>query len=194
MTITFENENDVIVYALEKIITYAKHNQYIFLAQRVWWIASVLGLQAGLVIHIDNIRARLEIAIVREDGPSTIRKSSEGTKMDRQDKMLREYEEYLQDSRRLHDLETLKATGKSRTGQIHPLASLKESLRIARQKKAKDYSRTEGIEATAIERRKGASECLCCAWPPGQKGSYRVKDCVRKIRIAPGTALSLKTI
>jgi hypothetical protein len=83
MTVTLENENDVIVYTLEKIITYIKDNQYIFLVQRVWWIVSVLGLQAGLVIHIDNIRARSEIAIVRHDGSSTIRKSSEGTKTDR---------------------------------------------------------------------------------------------------------------
>ena len=31
MTIGFENDNDVIVYALEKVIAYARDNQYIFL-------------------------------------------------------------------------------------------------------------------------------------------------------------------
>jgi len=60
MVITFENENDVIVYALEKIICYARKHQYIFVAQSVWWIASVIGLTDGLVIHIDNLRARVE--------------------------------------------------------------------------------------------------------------------------------------
>jgi len=58
MTITFENDNDVIVYGLEKIISYARENQYIFLAQSVWWIASVIGLQQGLIIHIDNLKNR----------------------------------------------------------------------------------------------------------------------------------------
>jgi len=49
MPITFENDNDVICYALEKIISYARDNQYIFLAQSIWWISSVIGLQQGLV-------------------------------------------------------------------------------------------------------------------------------------------------
>jgi hypothetical protein len=56
MTITFENDNDIIVYALKRIISYAGNNQYIFLAQSVWWISSIIGLQQGLVIHIDNLR------------------------------------------------------------------------------------------------------------------------------------------
>jgi len=60
MTITFENENDVIVYALEKIICYARKNQYIFVAQSVWWIASIIGLTDGLVTHINNLRVRSE--------------------------------------------------------------------------------------------------------------------------------------
>jgi len=54
MTIIFESDNDVIVYTLEKIISYARENQYIFLAQSVWWISSVIGLQQGLIVHIDN--------------------------------------------------------------------------------------------------------------------------------------------
>jgi len=45
MPITFEDENDVIIYALEKIIFYARSNQLIFLAQCVWWISSAIGVQ-----------------------------------------------------------------------------------------------------------------------------------------------------
>jgi hypothetical protein len=33
MTITFENNNNVIIYALEKVITYARRTQQIFVAQ-----------------------------------------------------------------------------------------------------------------------------------------------------------------
>jgi len=62
MTITFENDNDVIIYALVIIISYARSNQYIFLAQCVWWLASVIGLQNGLVIHIDNLNIRPDVS------------------------------------------------------------------------------------------------------------------------------------
>jgi len=55
MTITFENDTDVIVYALEKIIAYARDKQYIFLVQSVWWISSIIGLQQGLITYIDNL-------------------------------------------------------------------------------------------------------------------------------------------
>ena len=48
MTITFENHNDIIVYALEKIVRYAKQHQYFFLGNCVWWIASIIGLDEGL--------------------------------------------------------------------------------------------------------------------------------------------------
>ena len=60
MTVTFENDNDVIAYALEKIICYARDNHYIFVAQSVWWLASVIGLSEGLATHIDNLRIRFE--------------------------------------------------------------------------------------------------------------------------------------
>jgi len=60
MPISFSNYNDIIVYALENIISYARDDQYIFLAQSIWWISSVIELQQGLVIHIHNLRTRAE--------------------------------------------------------------------------------------------------------------------------------------
>jgi len=61
VSITFETDNNVIVYALEKILTYARDNRYIFLVQSIWWIALIIGLQKELIIHIDNLRLRWEI-------------------------------------------------------------------------------------------------------------------------------------
>jgi len=68
MTITFENDNDVIVYTLEKIISYARQHQYIFVAQSVWWLASINGLEQGLLNYIDNLNTRQNIAL-REAAP-----------------------------------------------------------------------------------------------------------------------------
>jgi hypothetical protein len=56
LTITFENDNKVIIYALEMIISYAQNHEYIFVAQSVWWITLIVGLQEDLVNHIDNLK------------------------------------------------------------------------------------------------------------------------------------------
>jgi hypothetical protein len=55
MPIPFENNNDVVVYALKKVISNASSHQLIFLAQSVWWISSVIALQQGLVTYINNL-------------------------------------------------------------------------------------------------------------------------------------------
>jgi hypothetical protein len=54
-----ESNNDVIVYALKKIIAYARRTQQIFVAQCVWWLVLIIGLEPGLVIYIDNLQSRL---------------------------------------------------------------------------------------------------------------------------------------
>jgi hypothetical protein len=64
MTITYQYDNDVIVYALEKIISYARKTQQIFVAQCIWWLASIIGLDQGLTDYIDNIRVRQEVNIL----------------------------------------------------------------------------------------------------------------------------------
>jgi hypothetical protein len=55
MTITLENNSDVIVYALEKIISFARENQYLFMANCAWWIAGIIGFDSGLIAHINNL-------------------------------------------------------------------------------------------------------------------------------------------
>jgi hypothetical protein len=106
MPITFENDEQVIVYALERIIFYARSTQQIFGAQCVWWLAKVIGLEEGLVNHIHKLhgrtvveepirsRVKLPTAIVPESSPAE-------TREEHQDKVLKECEEYLMDSRRL---------------------------------------------------------------------------------------------
>jgi hypothetical protein len=76
-----------------------------------------------------------------------------------------------------------KRTGKSRTGCKNLTKVMKEVLR-----KPKDYSKTEGIDSNEIERRKSAGECLRCAWPSNKKGTHRLKDCIRPIKLDKGTA------
>jgi hypothetical protein len=65
MTITFERDNDVIVYALEKIIAFARENQYLFMGKCVWWIAGIIGLDSGLTIYIDTLEVRKQIGQLR---------------------------------------------------------------------------------------------------------------------------------
>jgi len=55
MTIGFENDSEVIVYALEKVIAFAQEHQYFFVANCAWWIASIIGLDNHLTRYIDRI-------------------------------------------------------------------------------------------------------------------------------------------
>ena len=88
----------------------------------------------------------------------------------------------------------LKAKGKTRTGRINPLASTKSSLKVKWRINSPDHSNTEGIEEAEISRTKSAGERLRCAWPSDQKGSHLVKNCLRRIKINPGMALSFKAL
>jgi len=194
MTLTFENDNNVIVYTMEKIIAFAKNNQYIFLAQSVWWIASVLGLQTGLVIYIDNLQVRSDPVSQPEIGPDIAQTGTHKDDSERQDKVLRECEEFLWNSRRLRNLVTLKASGRTKTGRINPLASTKQALRVTKMTDHKRHDLTEGIKEEEIQRRKANGECLRCAWPSDQKSSHRERDCIWKIKISPGTATGFKAL
>jgi hypothetical protein len=154
MTINFENENDVIVFALEKIISFARNNHYILLAQSVSWISSIIGLQQGLIVHIDNIRKReiasKEFSVVTSEeriAETDIRHTTipvhpsrrlqvpkdrevSSTPRDlsedqRLDQVLEDTETFLEESSR--------ARNTWQQNRIHPLPQSKRQLRIARQ-------------------------------------------------------------
>jgi hypothetical protein len=55
-------------------------------------------------------------------------------------------------------------------------------------KHGQDRSQTAGIDSSELQRRKAAGECLRCAWPSDRKGSHRVADCRRPIKLDKGTA------
>jgi len=56
------------------------------------------------------------------------------------------------------------------------------------QPKPDSGKKTEGIDSLELSRRKAAGECLRCAWPSDRKGTHRVKDCLRPIKLDKGTA------
>ena len=58
MPITFESDHDTMIYALECVIAYARRTQQIFVAQCLWWVASIIGLEQALVSHIDKLQGR----------------------------------------------------------------------------------------------------------------------------------------
>jgi len=45
----------------KKIISHARRNQQIFAANCVWWLASLIGLESGLISYIDTLRSREEV-------------------------------------------------------------------------------------------------------------------------------------
>jgi hypothetical protein len=193
MTITFENENDVVVYALEKVISYARRMQQIFVAQCVWWLASIIGLDQELVNYIDNLKSRINVSIIPEKAPSVERNVSPTPRDNqedlRQDKILKECEEYLKDSKRLREIASLKAKGRTSSGRINPTTISQKRLgKKDRQPRKSARPETAGIDSVEIERRRRTGECLRCAWPADRKGAHRVADCRRPIKLDNGTA------
>jgi predicted DNA-binding helix-hairpin-helix protein len=167
MTITFENDNDVIVYALEKVIAYARRTQQIFVAQCVWWLASIIGLNQGLINYIDNLQSRIEITVKSEAAPDKPvinsetplkdqpdnRKSISPVSRDiqedrRQDRLLEGCEEFIRESQK-HRIRVKANTNK--WNRINPLSSTKRKLRIEKESRCDNNSKTKGIDKVEIQ-------------------------------------------
>jgi hypothetical protein len=203
MTITFENDSDVIIYALEKVISYARRTQQVFVAQCVWWLTSLIDLESGLISHIDTIQSKINITVSPEQAPEVRRFVSpvprDKQEDQRQDTILKECEEYLKDSKRLKRIATLKATGKTLTGFNNPTAISKKHLRKKQHTKKlaelqkESHLITLGLNPTEFKRRREEGECLQCAWPADRKGAHWIADCRRPIKLDKGTANHPKT-
>jgi len=115
MPITFENDSDVIVYALEKIISFARNIQHIFVANCVWWIAGVIGLDDGLKIHINNLTSRERIT---RGVSSTPRDIARDTSLDLDEQALSSSANYVSDPLR-----------RTRKGRVNPLPQTKSNLK-----------------------------------------------------------------
>jgi hypothetical protein len=208
MTITFESDKDVIIYALEKIISYARDYQYIFLAQSIWWISSIIGLQEGLIIHIDNLKVREKIVkpdleaniaptgvhpdrVANFQGSEDNYNTSDGdsistSETDIHNEVIDNCEVFLAQSQKER-----KAIGR-RTRQASRVVKRKANKEA--KKKLKTFgTQTEGINGSELRRRKAAGECQRCAWPQDRKGSHKTLDCFRWKRIEKGTAPFPKT-
>jgi len=138
MTITFKNDSDVIVYAFEKVIAYARRTQQIFVAQCVWWLASIIGLESGLISHIDNLHKRdqAERTLSKRAISSTPRDLTEDSRLDR---VLEEAEKVIATSER--------ARNTWQRNRINPLPQTKNQLKKARKvKRLQEANRIREVE------------------------------------------------
>jgi hypothetical protein len=123
MTISFETENDAVVFALEKIIQFARINQYLFFANCVWWIAGVIGLESGLVLHIDNLETLRLAEQPRETSTTPIRPAEESCL----DRILESAERAIQESTPVRNI--------LRPGRVDPRPKSKRQLKKVRKLK-----------------------------------------------------------
>jgi hypothetical protein len=214
MTITFDDNTDAIIYALENIIFFARDNQYIFLGQSVWWISSIIGLQQGLDIHIDSLKEQSnlgkpelqpassdsrelpriqqrEISDISHIHPSRV--SRLGTT--NSDYIVSEGDSVSTTETNIHNevienCELFLEQSKQERGAIG--RKTRQASRIARRKAKNPIktfgTQTQGIDGSELRRRKAAAECQQCAWPVDRKGSYRTIHCFRRKRTKKGTA------
>jgi hypothetical protein len=165
----------------------------------VWWISSILGLQQGLVINIDNLKAQKNISkheigiesappgvhpnrVLNLRGSEDSQYTSDGdlistTENDIHNEVIDNCEAFLKQSK-----EERKDIGRM---------TRKTSRAIKRKgkKPIKTYgTQTEGIDGSELRRRKAAGECHRCAWPRDRKGGHKTLDCFRWKRLEKGTA------
>jgi hypothetical protein len=184
MTISFENDNDLITYAPAKIIEHARRTQQNFIAQCVWWLASTVALEQELISYIDNLHSRIETTLTSGTTQSTLERAIKDKCELRQDQILEGCEDDLAESRRLRDIATLKSKGKTQTGRINPTPISKKALRKKDRYKrkpaipAEKESNTAHIDKREIQRRKETGECLRCAWPSDWKGAPKAHSCI----------------
>jgi len=204
MTLTFEDDKDVIIYALEIIISHARDIQYIFLAQSVWWISSILGLQPGLIIHIDNLKVRKPVIphdqipsnIIHPDRILRIQESNDSyitsdgdsvstSETDIHNEVIDNCEAFLAQSQ-------LERKTVGRFTRQTSRAIKKKAERKAKRKAKKPIktfgTQTEGIDGSELRRRKAAGECQRFAWPQERKGSHKTLECFRWKPLEKGTA------
>jgi hypothetical protein len=88
MAVTFDNDNDVIIYALENIIGHARRTQQIFVAQCIWWLASIIGLEQRLIDLIDKLQPGSS-NMVSPEGNSSVEEPAPPIHIDLQDLSVR---------------------------------------------------------------------------------------------------------
>jgi hypothetical protein len=169
MTITFQNKNNVIVFSPEKVISDARNNQQIFVAPCVWWLASILGLEQGLVNDIGNVQSRVEVTATSEENPDQPEEVPEDSGEDRMNKVLAQCKDFLSTSRQLRRMASLKSKGKTGLRRINPtpISKMAHSRKI--KKHIKEYPSINGIDEIEIHRRKEEGECRHCTWPSNRK-------------------------
>jgi hypothetical protein len=158
MTITFESDSDVIIYALEKIISFARVNQYLFVANCAWWIAGITGLDQGLVIYIDKLEVRRNTYQPREIS-TTPRDITRSESIDLQQNQLEEtiiqrgsFPRVSGTARtNLVDPDYISDPFKrTRKGRISPIRPSKNQLKKARQKKHREDLREPQLTRARI--------------------------------------------
>jgi hypothetical protein len=136
---------------LEKVIAYARRTQQIFVAQCVWWLASIIGLESGLINHIDKIQTREE-ARSQNLSPKEVQRVPEPVKQqqqihpDRIPQILREREvsavprdltedqrlDLILDSAERVIQESFRDRAIVQQGRVNPLPTTKAQLKKAR--------------------------------------------------------------
>ena len=212
-TITFKNDNDIIVYAHEKIISFARENQYIFLAQSIWWISSIIRLQQGLIIYIDNLKVWASIRQQQDSNKhgnnpqeSRFTDISSRTHPNRwfcicdsvpvdstSEDSSSEYSVTSEDCIHktiLDNCEKYLQQSKFNWKQLaHKNFQASNKVMKQARKPLKTFrTQTEGIDKSELKRRKTAGKCQHCTWPQTWQGGHTTLDCFWWKKIDKGTA------
>lgn len=174
MTITFENDKDIIVYTFEKILLSSRERQLLFAAHCVLWLAAISGSPQGLLNHIDSLPERAELGA--KSNPQDIRDEQSMTSGSAdQDIIHRNCEEFLQEF-----MSKCKVISYHQMGYCKRLNTMKKNRKDCR-------AQIKRISKKEIHHRAIARECQPSAWPLDRPGAHRTTCCVNSVCLVKGT-------
>jgi len=139
----------------------------------VWWLATCIRLEQGLINHIDNLPSRtraIEESGVRHSGCNDIHpehrydidsSDHSDSASNKEDRILKDCEEFLLTSKASRK----KICNASRKQKSLATERKSRSYKVVKTgiKTETRYPQTEGISQTELDRWKTAQKCLCCA-------------------------------
>jgi len=139
MSITFENEANIILWSLAKLLVTFEERQYHFAAQCIWWIAALVQLDPALRYFIDHRELPSKVMGVDAETQSTEMLISP-TPRDLQRHS--ETDEYAVPERSQYQADPLRHTWK---GRSNSLPQTKKQLKAGRKRQSRNQQRKKEL-------------------------------------------------
>jgi len=145
VSITFQNEADIILWTLAMLLVTFEEQQYLFAAQCIWWIAALVQLDPALKYLINHRKFPSDITRVnaeRESIRPSIERGISSTPRD-----IQRYSKLNKNTELVENQYQADPLQRTRKGRVNPLPKTKKKLRAERNQQLRVMKRRQGIDS-----------------------------------------------